>query len=436
MRRTGTLYLVLVVGAYMVGLGNVWRFPKLLLEYGTGGLLLYLVFVVIFAEFIAITLEVARRKVGRLIEYYNREFGLPSLPLAFLIFDIMFLGYYSTVGGWSISGLFVEDPPKSVFWTLLSVVAFIILVFLIPLWGRDRVFDFMVVSLLIFIAMMGYIIWDMYIHVGGNGPTLEKIHEIMVWKGLSIKMAVEMAAQAAYSLGVGLGFYLILGTYLPSKVSPKSLAFGGALLDTLSSFLGLGMTLLAVSIVPTAAATGTEIVFHLVPWIISNELNLPLLRFGFNVTVLLAAISSMIPLGEVASTIYADATGMHREDGILTVAIITIFIGVLNTLLISYGVDAIGLFDSIISMFIFFGAIISIMGFSRENISLPEKLFAGISVVLTGAIGLHYLIATLLRGDYLAPGAIIAAFIIIFLLNSPLRKSLGKINRRRYLSHL
>lgn len=159
MRRTGTLYLVLVVGAYMVGLGNVWRFPKLLLEYGTGGLLLYLVFVVIFAEFIAITLEVARRKVGRLIEYYNREFGLPSLPLAFLIFDIMFLGYYSTVGGWSISGLFVEDPPKSVFWTLLSVVAFIILVFLIPLWGRDRVFDFMVVSLLIFIAMMGYIIW-------------------------------------------------------------------------------------------------------------------------------------------------------------------------------------------------------------------------------------------------------------------------------------
>lgn len=266
--RLTTAYLAIVVGAYMVGLGNIWRFPALLMKYGGSGLITYLISVALLTILIASVLKVAHVEVGGILEHYER-LNFPAFTLFFLVLNVLFMSYYSTVGGLALSGLITNSAPENILWKLLSSLAFILIVFVILIAGKKRVFDIMAISLLVFLALAGFVIFEMYSYLGSGGEILGPLKSLFTWKGFTIEMITDMMAQAAYSLGVGLGFYLIFGSFLPKKASPGLIAVAGAVIDTLASFMGLALFLLVSAILPTALITSTGIIFELTPLILS-----------------------------------------------------------------------------------------------------------------------------------------------------------------------
>ncbi|WP_054841610.1 sodium-dependent transporter [Thermococcus peptonophilus] len=221
----------------MVGLGNVWRFPALLLKYGGSGLIAYLISVALLTTLIASVLKVAHVEVGGILEHYER-LNFPAFTLFFLVLNVLFLSYYSTVGGLALSSLITSKAPENILWKLLSSLAFILIVFVILMAGKKRVFDIMAISLVAFLVLVSFVIFEMYSYVGNENEILSSFKSLFAVKGFTVEMIADMMAQAAYSLGVGLGFYLIFGSFMPKKASPAIIAVTGAIIDTLASFMG------------------------------------------------------------------------------------------------------------------------------------------------------------------------------------------------------
>jgi NSS family neurotransmitter:Na+ symporter len=60
-RRLSFTYLSLTVAAFMVGLGNIWKFPSMVIEYGLGGLVVYIASVVVLIGMLAAALETTKK---------------------------------------------------------------------------------------------------------------------------------------------------------------------------------------------------------------------------------------------------------------------------------------------------------------------------------------------------------------------------------------
>jgi NSS family neurotransmitter:Na+ symporter len=94
-----------MVAAFMVGLGNVWKFPSMIIEYGLSGLAVYIAAVAVLTGMLAAAVETTKKKGYEIMEYFSREYGKPAFALLFLVFDVLLIGYYSIVGGWTLSSV-------------------------------------------------------------------------------------------------------------------------------------------------------------------------------------------------------------------------------------------------------------------------------------------------------------------------------------------
>jgi len=117
-------YLSLVVAAYMVGLSNLWKFPALVLRYGLGGLLSYLLMVILMIPLISAALESTKNRRYELVEYYEKEFKTPGPAMAFFLFDILLLSYYSIASGWFLKTMGPEGVLPSGGWSILTLLIF------------------------------------------------------------------------------------------------------------------------------------------------------------------------------------------------------------------------------------------------------------------------------------------------------------------------
>jgi NSS family neurotransmitter:Na+ symporter len=159
MRELNFTYLVLVVAAYMVGLGNLWKFPDLILRYGLGGFVVYLLSVIVIVGMIGAALETTKKKGYDILEYFAKEYGKPAFALLFLLSDLLLIGYYSIVGGWTLSSMLLKGVPEGITWNMSMGRAFIAILLLILLTGKRRTTDFMVVSFVIFLIISSIVMW-------------------------------------------------------------------------------------------------------------------------------------------------------------------------------------------------------------------------------------------------------------------------------------
>jgi NSS family neurotransmitter:Na+ symporter len=269
-RRLGTLYLTIMVTAFMVGLGNVWKFPSMIIEYGMGGLAVYVIAVVVLAGMLAAAVETTKEKGYEITEYFSREYREPAFALLFLVFDVLLIGYYSIVSGLTISSIILPEVPHSMAWNIGMAFLFIFIMLIILITGKKRTLDFMVVSFVLFLIAISVVIWYMYQSIGSNA-LYETMQNILVWKGLNLKMALDMASQAAYSLGVGMGFYLLLGAILPRKSSGTGIVVAAAILDTLMAFAGLILIATLITVEPLTTMNTSNLIFEDLPVLIKRD---------------------------------------------------------------------------------------------------------------------------------------------------------------------
>jgi len=426
MNRMSLGYLSLVVAAFMIGLGNIWKFPALAFQHGLGGILVYLLFVAMMVPLIAVALESTKHKRYELLEYYLKEYNRPAFGFMFFLFNILLLSYYSIVGGWTLSSLVIEDVTGSLSGNAITLILVFALLILILMRGREKTLDVMVISVGLFFLAVIVTIVGMYANVPDKGAMGHFIGQAFTWKGISGATVKDMAVQAAYSVSLGMGFYLILGAFLPDEVSGAKLASIGAALDTLASILATFVIAMVLAVDPNIPIQGTALLFQGLPKVMLDVLKLPALLYLLSFAVFLAALSSMIPIGETIVRIYEEFTRLPRDKAVLTIIGTTAVLGLANVLGMHFGVDTITVLDGAVSTFVLFGGIIAAWAAIEHRDYVPEnvKTAAYPGIALVGILGLYSLYHMFRGGQYASFVLLVGIVGLALLLNDRIRNYL------------
>ncbi|RLF77366.1 hypothetical protein DRN39_04345 [Thermococci archaeon] len=405
MDRLSLGYLSLIVAAYMIGLSNLWKFPALLLKYGLGGLLFYIVIVITMIPLIAVAMESTKHKRHELLEYYYEEYGKPGLGLTFFVFDVVLLSYYALVGGWPLTALAIKDVTSSFSGNVLTLVIVFVVLLLVLMHGKERTFDIMVISVALAFISFLTAIFLLYIKIGqyNTGDMFLKwLGEAFAWKGISASMIRDMSQQAAYSLSLGMGFYLVLGEFLPNRISSIKLATIGALLDTAASILGTILISMVLAFSPDVPIHGTALVFKGLPQVLKAVNASPVLYLLY-FTLFLIALSSMIPLGETIIRVFEELSRRPRQTAAPIILASTFVLGIASVAVMIYGgVDTIGILDGAVTTFVLFGGIIAAWAVITGKEYIPSSLRRAsyIGVLIVGTLGIYALIQLILGKNF------------------------------------
>lgn len=268
-------FLLACAGA-AVGLGNVWRFPFIAGQNGGAAfVLVYLTFVFLIGVPIVMA-ELALGRMGHLspigtLRQIARDENASRfwLVIGYMSLAVPFVGftYYSVVAGWSVRyavgallGTFANvgaEQSQALFQDLvgapglnLALQGLVIMATAVVVGGGlqqgiERVTKIMMPSLLgILVLMIGY---NLFAADMGAAFTFLFEPDFSRLTGTTVMLAL---GQAFFSVGVGVGFMLTYGAYLPDDVSVPKAAVQIALLDT-------GVALLAgLAIFPIVFASG------------------------------------------------------------------------------------------------------------------------------------------------------------------------------------
>jgi NSS family neurotransmitter:Na+ symporter len=248
-----------VAAGLAIGLGNIWRFPFLVGQYGGGAfVLLYLGAVFVFGLPIIIAeLVIGRRGGAGPAESIHRlSVETKASPLwgviGWLCVFIPFIGiaYYSVVAGWVVDYTFdfiakgglpggtaavhqarFDDMLASPLRVVVGHSVFMLLVVVVVGRGVNEGLEKAAKYLMpaLFVLMIGLAAYASA--TGDIARTVEFLFRPDFSK-LTAEAVAAACGQAFFSLGVGLGAMMMFGAYLPSNVSILRVSSAVAIADT------------------------------------------------------------------------------------------------------------------------------------------------------------------------------------------------------------
>ena len=342
-----------------VGLGNIWRFPYILGEYGGAAFIL-----VYMAACLVLALPIfyAESIIGR--SSRSDTFGAmnklaPGTPwrwvgLLTIISPLLLLGYYSVVGGWSVEYLFkslsfsftevpVEEVPhffgrfiSSTWQPLFAHTAFMALVAGVVLGGvRNGIEKFSKLAMpalfILILVIVGYSL---------TLPGSFKGVEYLVKPDFSKLSADAIAAalgQAFFSLSLGVGTILTFSSYVKKEENLLVSGVGTAASDLLFAVIAAFAVIPAVFAAGLQPSGGPGLVFETLPYIFNKmgegmPLLSTLVSSIFFVAILAAALTSAISMLEVGVAFLTDEWGMKRRSATLVLTFFCWSVGILCSL--------------------------------------------------------------------------------------------------------
>lgn len=348
---------VLISAGCAIGLGNVWRFPYIVGQYGGAAfVLLYLVFLVIMGlPIMAMEFSVgraSRRSVA--VSFHTLEpkgskwhwyswFGMAG--------NYMLMMFYTTVAGWMIyyfvkmaRGDFVGVDAAGVeaqFGAMLGrpgiMLIFMILVILLGMGvcalglqnGVERITKVMMLCLLAILAVLVV----RAVTLPGAAAGLEfylkpNFHNLMYdgEGGFRLGEAIFAAmGQAFFTLSLGIGAMAIFGSYIGKERRLMGEALNVGILDTAVAFV------VGLVIFPSAFAfgvnpgQGSSLIFITLPNIFNAMPGGRLWGALFFVFMSFAAMSTVIAVFQNIITFPMDKYGWSRKKSVL-VNLIAIFV--------------------------------------------------------------------------------------------------------------
>ncbi len=280
---SGRVAFILATTGATIGLGNLWRFPYMVSEYG--GILFILIYLICIT-FIGLPILMAETMIGRmgrqspinsirmLAEKNGRSRNWQAIGWMAIVAGILILSFYSVIAGWSIAyffrislgsfdgitfdgsssifGVLISDPEKLLAWHTL----FLILTYFIVSNGVRRGLEvaakiLMPVLLVLLLILLAYAINTGSFSDGVSYMLFPETGQLSSVKGLGLVILAALG-QAFFTLSLGAGAILIYGSYLPSNVSITNSAVSIVLLDALFAIVG-GMI-----IFPIILSTGLD----------------------------------------------------------------------------------------------------------------------------------------------------------------------------------
>ncbi len=426
-----------------VGLGNIWRFPYILGQYG--GAAFVLVYIVA-SLLVALPIFFAESVIGR--RSGTDTFGAMKklapgtawkwAGLLTILSPLLILSYYSVVGGWSVEFLFkslsfsftekaaAEEVSgyfgkfiSSTWQPILSHTLFMALVAGVVLGGvKNGIERFSKVAMPLLFVLILFIVGYSLTLPGSRAGV-----EYLVKPDFSKLTADAYAAalgQAFFSLSLGVGTVLTYASYVKKEENLVVSGVGTAVSDLLFAMIAAFAVMPAVFAAGIEPGSGPGLVFQTLPYIFNTmsqamPITSALVSIAFFLTILAAALTSAISMLEVGVAYLVDEKGMERRKATLLLALGTWLLGVLCSLSFGplAGVKLLGLrffdfLDSLCSVWLLpLGGLLFTLfvGWRMSKADVRDELTNG----GTCNVRLFGLVYFLMR--YLAPVGILVVFL-------------------------
>ncbi len=353
-----SLGFVLASAGSAVGLGNIWKFPRMAFNYGGGAFILIYIFIVVF---IGATVMLTELTIGRKV-HKNCVGALRTLNKKWsfigglgILTGFIILSYYSHVGGWvlkyAVGYLFTpevifNDPTSFLVENVLGASSF-------PIEGAI-IYPAIVMLITVFIVIKGIsggiektnkilmpALFIMLIIMGIRGLTMpgasEGIAHLLTidFSTLTPNTIMQALGQAFFSLSLGMGVMCTYGSYLSNDSDLVKDTFTICGLDSAVALIA------SFAIIPIAFSAGLEIPggagsagFGFISMAEAFK-TMPagqIFGFIFYFLMFFAAITSAISILEGTVAFFSEEFKLSRAKTAIALALIMYFLGMFYTL--------------------------------------------------------------------------------------------------------
>ena len=352
-RFSNRLGFILISAGCAIGIGNVWRFPYIVGQYGGAAfVLIYLFFLVI----LGLPVMVMEYSVGR-----------ASQKSAALSFDVLepkgtkwhitkwigvigcyfLMMFYTTVGGWmlyycvrSFRGDFVGADMKTVsagfsdmlgnmplmaFWTILiCIIGFGVCAFGIQK-GIEKVSKFMMTALLLIMIVLA--IHSVMMKGAGAGIRFYLIPDFRQMAEIGIGNVIFGAmSQAFFTLSIGIGAMLIFGSYMEKDQRLFGEAVNITVLDTIVALMAGFIIIPACFAYGIEPGAGPSLIFITIPNIFAQVAGGRVWGGLFFLFLSFAAFTTLVAVFENIISFDMDLFGWSRKKSTLVSLILIIIL--------------------------------------------------------------------------------------------------------------
>ena len=339
---------ILLSAGCAIGIGNVWKFPWMVGQYGGAAfVLVYVLFLVLFGVPI-MTMEFALGRASqkspvRLYQELEPKGSKWHLHgYAALAGNVILMMFYTTVSGWMLQYFVLIASGKldgldtagvgAAFGDMLSKPGPMILYMGIAVFigafvcmigvknGLERVTKVMMVALLVLMVVLAFN--SMFLDGAADGLKFYLVPNMDTVKETGVpNILVGAMNQAFFTLSLGIGSMAIFGSYLDKKRSLMGEAVNVAVLDTFVAFVS-GLIIFpacfAYGVTPDA---GPSLIFVTLPNVFNN---MPLGRLWgslFFLFMSFAALSTVLAVLENIIACLMELTGVGRKPMSLIVGV-------------------------------------------------------------------------------------------------------------------
>jgi len=349
---------IMAMAGSAIGLGNIWRFPYMVGEYG-GAAFIVVYLLACFA--LALPIFFAESVIGRRgrsdtfgsMQKLAPGTGWRWVGLLTVLSPIIILSYYSVVGGWSVEYLFKSlafdfTGPEaqiegffgrfisSVWEPIVAHTLFIGLTAAIVLCGvKKGIETFTKITMpVLFVLVVVLVCYSVSL------PGSEKGVAYLVKPNFSKLTAEGVAAalgQAFFSLSLGVGTVLTYSSYVKADENLLYSGVGTAVSDLFFAILAGFAIMPAVFAAGIAPGAGPGLVFETLPFIFNRMgVAIPwlsaLVAIVFFLTILTAALTSAISMMEVGVAYLSEEKGVPRTRAVLYITLFAWTVGILCSL--------------------------------------------------------------------------------------------------------
>ncbi len=335
---------ILLSAGCAIGIGNVWKFPYMVGQYGGGAFVLIYLFFLVILGIPVMTMEFAMGRAGQRsparlyqqLEPKGRKWHLHGYVA--MAGNYILMMFYTSVAGWMLDyfvrtagGQFVGadtdgvaaqfsqmlgDPLRmTLFMGIIVVVGFLVCSFSLQK-GLERITKWMMVALLVIMVVLA--INSVCTAGGSQGLRFYLVPDLARMKKVGIGNVVAGAMnQAFFTLSLGIGAMAIFGSYIGKERALMGESARVAALDTLVALCSGLIIFPACFAYGVQPDSGPSLIFITLPNIFNH---MPLGRVWgslFFVFMSFAAFSTVLGVFENIVSCTMDLSGWSRKKACL-----------------------------------------------------------------------------------------------------------------------
>lgn len=335
---------ILLSAGCAIGIGNVWKFPYMVGQYGGGAFVLIYLFFLVILGIPVMTMEFAMGRAGqrspaRLYQQLEPKGSKWHLHgYVAMAGNYILMMFYTSVAGWMLDyfvrtagGQFVGadtdgvaaqfsqmlgDPLRmTLFMGIIVVVGFLVCSFSLQK-GLERITKWMMVALLVIMVVLA--INSVFTAGGSQGLRFYLVPDLARMKKVGIGNVVAGAMnQAFFTLSLGIGAMAIFGSYIGKERALMGESARVAALDTLVALCSGLIIFPACFAYGVQPDSGPSLIFITLPNIFNH---MPLGRVWgslFFVFMSFAAFSTVLGVFENIVSCTMDLSGWSRKKACL-----------------------------------------------------------------------------------------------------------------------